>query len=325
MHKEHAMGKWILVCLVSAASAFAQVTSAPPSNAAPRTSTFSVTETPLHTRELLWQKLTSDVTHIQQKFDGVMGVAIRDLTDGRELLINADAVFPTASSIKIAIIAELYRQSQAGQGARLSDLYIVRTEDMAPDSAIMQNLTPGVSRVTNRDLAGFVVAVSDNAATNVLIDRVGLDNINRMLDSLGLHQTRLRRKMMDLPAAQQGRENVSTPREMTTLLESIYRGKLLNPQLSNDFFKLLSTTKDSEIPRLLPEDVKVADKPGSLDGVRTDSGIVFVKDRPFVISVMTSYARDERAAENAISEIALQAFRYFETVSGASEYGRRMR
>jgi beta-lactamase class A len=330
MQKEHAMGKWIFVCLVIAVSAFSQVMSAPSATAGqpPLTSpppSTSATGTPLHTRELLWQKLSSDVTFIQQRFDGVMGLAIRDLTDGRELLINADDVFPTASSIKIAVIAELYRQSQTGQGARLSDLYSVRAEDMVPDSAIMQNLTPGVSRVTNRDLAGFVVAVSDNAATNVLIDRVGLDNVNRMLDSLGLRQTRLRRKMMDLQAAQQGRENVSTPREMTALLESIYRGKLLNQQLSDDFFKLLSTTKDSEIPRLLPEEVKVADKHGALDGVRTDSGIVFLKDRPFVISVMTSYARDERDAENAISDIALQAFRYFETVSGASEYGRRMR
>jgi beta-lactamase class A len=324
------MGKWILAFLVTAVSAFSQVTSAPSSTAGkspldPPTSSSPAPGVPLHTRELLWQNLTSDVTHVQQKFDGVMGIAIRDLTDGREFLLNADDIFPTASSIKIAVLAELYRQSQTGQGARLSDLYTVRAEDMVPDSAIVQNLTPGVSRVTNRDLAGFVVAVSDNAATNVLIDRVGLDNVNRMLDSLGLHQTRLRRKMMDLQAAQQGRENVSAPREMAALLELIYRGKLLNKQLSDDFFKLLSTTKDSEIPRLLPEGVKVADKHGALDGVRTDSGIVFLKDRPFVVSVMTSYARDERAAESAISEIALQAFRYFETVSGASEYGRRMR
>jgi len=71
--------------------------------------------------ELLWQKLNSDVTGIQRGFDGVMGIAIRDLTDGHEILINADEVFPTASSIKISVLAELYRQSQTGQGARLSD------------------------------------------------------------------------------------------------------------------------------------------------------------------------------------------------------------
>src|SRR3954463_10181811 len=175
----------------------------------------------LHTRDLLWQKLTQDVAAVQREFDGVMGITIRDLTDSREIHINSDDLYPTASSIKIAVLAELYRQSQAGQGARLSDLYTVRQEDMVPDSNIMENLTPGVSRITNRDLAGFVVAVSDNAATNVLIDRVGMENVNRTLDSLGLRQTRLRRKMMDLEAAKQGRENISTPREMAALLEML--------------------------------------------------------------------------------------------------------
>jgi beta-lactamase class A len=276
----------------------------------------------LHTRELLWQKLTSDVTKIQSDFDGVMGITIRDLTDGHELALNADDVFPTASSIKIALLIELYRQSQNGQGAKLSDLYTVRKEDMVPDSAIMENLTPGVSRITNRDLAGFVVAVSDNAATNVLIDRVGMESVNRMLDSLGLHQMRLRRKMMDLEAAKQGRENTSTPRDMAALLEMVYRGKILNKESTDDFLKLLSTTKSSPIPKLLPEDVRIANKPGELAGVRNDHGIVFVKNRPFVISVMTSYAGDERAANNAISEIAKKAYDYFDMVGSASDYGR---
>jgi len=298
----------LLLLIVITISAFGQTPAAPTD--------------PIRTRELLWQKLNSDVTGIQRGFDGVMGIAIRDLTDGHEILINADEVFPTASSIKISVLAELYRQSQTGQGARLSDQYTVRKEDIVADSAIMENLTPGVSRITNRDLAGFVVAVSDNAATNVLIDRVGMENVNHTLDSLGFHQTRLRRKMMDLQAAQQGRENIATPREMAALLETLFRGKVLNKESTDDFFKLLSSCKKGQIPRLLPEDLKIANKPGELAGVRNDNGIVFVKDRPFVISVMTSYAQDERAAELAISRIAELAYRYFDMVGSASNYGR---
>ena len=276
----------------------------------------------LRTREVLWQKFTADVTRTERDFDGVMGIVVLDLTDGRELAINADDIFPTASSIKIAVLAELYRQSQSGQGARLSDAYTVRKEDLVPDSAIMENLTPGVSRITNRDLAGFVVAVSDNAATNVLIDRVGMENVNRMLDSVGLHQMRLRRKMMDLGAAKQGRENISNPREMTSLLEMIYRGKVLNKESTDDLLKLLSTGKNSPIRHALPEDVRVANKPGELAGVRNDNGIVYATNRPFVISVMTSYAHDEHAAEHAIAQIAEKAYEYFEMAGSASDYGR---
>ena len=133
-----------------------------------------------------------------------------------------------------------------------------------------------MTRITLRDLATMMVAVSDNSATNVLIDRVGMQNVNAMLDSLNLPHTRLRRKMMDLQAAKEGRENISTPREMMTLLDAIYHGKLLNKDSTADFFKMLSTNKNSWIPRDLPADIKIADKPGALEAVRNDSGIVFV-------------------------------------------------
>jgi beta-lactamase class A len=186
----------------------------------------------------------------------------------------------------------------------------------------MGGLTPGVTRITLRDLATMMVAVSDNSATNVLIDRVGMDNVNGMLDALGLSHTRLRRKMMDLDAAKQGRENISTPREMMTLLDVIYHNKVLNKENASDFFKMLSTNKDSWIPRDLPADVKSANKPGSLEGVRNDSGIVFVEGRPYAICVMTAFLHNERDGEHAISKVSLAAWQMFDRLSRASEYGR---
>jgi beta-lactamase class A len=186
----------------------------------------------------------------------------------------------------------------------------------------MGGLTAGVTRITLRDLATMMVAVSDNSATNVLIDRVGMDNVNAFLNSLGLRDTQLRRKMMDLKAASEGRENVSTPAEMMTLLEALYTGKVLNKELTEDFFKVLSTHKDSWIPRNLPEDIKVANKPGALEGVRNDSGVIFVDKRPYVLCVMTSYLRRERDGEEAISNISLAAWRMFDRLARASDYGR---
>jgi len=277
--------------------------------------------------DLLWQKLGATVQQVNHDLNGTMGVAIMDLTDGRVFLLNSDSVFATASSIKVAILAELYRQQQqstegASGKAKLNDLYTMDTHDLVDSSAIMAGLTPGVTRVTNRDLATFMVAVSDNSATNVLIDRVGMQNVNALLDSLGLHQTRLQRKMMDFKAAQEGRENISTPREMMTLLVDVYENKVLNKELTADFFKVLGTPKASDVPRYIPEDVICANKPGELPGVRNDVGIVFVPKRPFAIAVMTAYLQHDRDGNDAIAKIAGAAYEYFSRVARSSPYGR---
>ena len=280
--------------------------------------------------DLLWKKLETRVRKIADRFDGVMGVTILDLTDGRSILCNADRVFPTASSIKIGVLLELYRQDQetrsgAKRKAKLDDTYTFDPKDLVEDSRIMAGLTAGVTHVTNRDLAQFMVAVSDNAAANILIDRVGKDNVNATLRGLGLSKTILRRKMIDVAAAQRGDENVATPQEMARLLEAIYNQKVLSKETTAALIKQLSTLKQSYISRLLPESVQVANKPGELEAVRTDSGIVFAANRPFAISVMTAYDRDERAAERVISEVALEAYRYFEMRGKVSEYGRVLR
>jgi beta-lactamase class A len=273
---------------------------------------------------VLWKKLAAQINDIDRDLDGVLGVAILDLGSGQTFLLRADDVFPQASSIKIAVLAELYHQAQQSEPgkAKLTDLYTVQTSDLVQDSDIMGGLMPGVTRVTNRDLATMMVAVSDNSATNVLIDRLNMKHINDLMASLGLTHTLLRRKMMDIQAASEGRENISTPREMMALLEDLYRGKVLNKEMTEDFFKLLSTHKDSFLPRSLPDSVRVANKPGELEGVRNDSGVVFVPNRPYVVCVMTTYLRHERAGEAAIGRISEIAYQLFDRLGRASEYGR---
>jgi beta-lactamase class A len=276
---------------------------------------------PTEKQTVLWMKLEKSILDIDRSLDGVMGVAIVDLTDGHKYLLHANDVYPQASSIKICVLAELYRQAQQGK-LKLTDLYTVNAADLVQDSDIMGGLTPGVTQITLRDLATMMVAVSDNSATNVLIDRVGMDNVNAFLNAQGFRDTRLRRKMMDLKAAAEGRENVSTPNEMLNLLAALYRGQILNKEMTDDFFKVLSTHKDSWIPRNLPDDLKIADKPGALEGVRNDSGVIFVDKRPYVLCVMTTYLHRERDGEEAISNISLAAWRMFDRLARASEYGR---
>ena len=298
-----------ICCLLLLATVWAQNVSNPSNSSAPSK------------QQVLWQKLEANISDVDHGLDGVLGVAILDLSSGQKFLLHSDDVFPQASSIKVAVLAELYRQAQAGK-LKLTDLYTVQATDLVPDSTIMGGLTPGVTRITLRDLATMMIAVSDNSATNVLIDRVGMENVNALMDSLGLAHTRLRRKMMDLKAASEGRENISTPAEMMTLLEDLYRGKVLNKEMTADFFVMLSTPKSSFIPRDLPEGLKIANKPGELEGVRNDSGVVFVENRPYVICVMTTYLHRERDGEEAIAKISAAAYRMFDRLARASEYGR---
>jgi len=143
-----------------------------------------------------------------------------------------------------------------------------------------------------------------------------------MLESLGLTHTRLQRKMMDVKAAQQGRENLSTPREMMTFFADLYQGKVLNKSLTDKYFKQLATPKESDIPHFIPDDVMIANKPGELAGVRNDMGVVFATNRPFVIVVMTAYLQHERNGNEAIAKIAGAAYEYFDRVGRSSEHGR---
>jgi beta-lactamase class A len=270
---------------------------------------------------VLWQKLESSIHNEDQHLDGVLAVAVLDLSNQHTLLLNADEIFPTASTIKIAILAELYHQVQQGK-LKLADTYTLQPSDLVGGSGISGALTPGVTQLTLRDVAALMISVSDNSMTNVLIDRVGLENVNALLDSLGLTHTRLRRKMMDIKAAGEGRENVATPRELMLLFEALYRGKVLNKQLTDDYFNLLSIHKESYIPRELPEELRIANKPGELEGVRNDCGVVFTGSRPYVICVMSTYLRRERDGGEAIVRISGETYRMFDRFSRASAYGR---
>jgi beta-lactamase class A len=270
---------------------------------------------------LLWQKLDATIQDTDKSLDGVLGVHILDLTTNHSVSLNADEIFPTASTIKIAILAELFHQAQQGK-LNLNEIYTLQSSDLVGGSGIASALTPGTTKLTLRDVAALMISVSDNSMTNVIIDRIGMQNVNALLDSFGLTHTRLRRKMMDIKAAAEGRENISTPREISQLLEALYRGKVLNKQFADDFFNLLCIHKESYIPRNLPEDLRIANKPGELEGVRNDCGIVFTIKRPYIVCVMSTYVRHEREAGDAIVRISAAAYAMFDRLNRSSGFGR---
>lgn len=281
-------------------------------------------------QDVLWSRMEDAIRGVVQDTDAVVGVAVLDLTDQRAFYLNADAVYPAASTIKIAVLGELYRQHErangaSGAGAKLDDLYTVNPKDLVGTEGVLQIMTPGVTRLTNRDLATLVVALSDNSATNVLIDRVRMDNVNKWLAGLGLKETRLRRHMLDLAAAREGRENTATPRELVMLLKAIYDGRAFGKETTDSFLTLLSAQKSGYVTRFLPVETRVANKPGNLDAVRNDAGIVFAPGRPFAIAVMVTFASNDLDAEVGIGRIGEAAWSYFERVGKSSSLGRIVR
>ncbi|MGE0128803.1 MAG: serine hydrolase [Blastocatellales bacterium] len=275
-------------------------------------------------RAALHRKLSAEIEKITSAHDGVMGVAIKDLTTGEEILINDGLTFPTGSSIKIPVLIELHKQAADGK-YKLTDQRWVERQDKVGGSGVIFNFGDHTSQLSLNDLAVLMIVLSDNTATNMLIDQVGMASVNRMMDDLGLKQIRLRRKMIDQAASARGDENTATPREAMMLMEKLYRGQVVSKQLSDDALKILKMRKNSPIPRLLPASVEIANKPGGIEGVACDWAVVYVPNRPFAIAVMTNYnGPDSGAADDAIAKVSKLAYDYFARLARSTKFGMRV-
>ena len=274
-------------------------------------------------RDALRRKLTAEIEKIAVSHNGVMGVAIKDLTTGEEILINDQLTFPTGSSIKIPVLIELHKQAAEGK-YKLTDQRWVERKDQVGGSGVIVNFGDHTSQLSLSDVATLMIVLSDNTATNMLIDQVGMANVNRTLDELGLKQIRLRRKMIDQAASARGDENTATPREAAALMEKLYRGQVVNRQISDNALKFLKLSKNSPIPRLLPASVEIANKPGGIEGVACDWAIVYVPNRPYAIAVMTNYnGPDGASADEAIAKVSKLAYDYFARLARSTGYGAR--
>jgi len=268
----------------------------------------------------LFAKLHARVQAVDARLDGVLGVYVEDLNSGTTIELRADELFPTASSIKPAVLYELYHQADE---KRLDLLELTRPPlPRVSGGGVLQDLSDRVS-LTWRDLAVLMMRWSDNEATNLLIRRVARDAVNRRLDALSLGKTRLRREMMDLAAAQRGDENVSTPREMARLAAVVARGEGLSPERAKDMLAVATMAANgSPFRRGLPEGVRAISKPGELEGVRCEMAWVGVPGRPYTAAIMTAYLKREAVGEAAIEELSAAIYATFDRLARSSEYGR---
>lgn len=268
---------------------------------------------------LLKEKTEARLREIAGQTRGVLGYSVVDLTSGGRFSLNENQVFPQASAIKIPVLMEVYKQ--AGEGKfKFSDKRRIAKSDMTPGSGILCELGDGSVELNIHDLCVLMIVLSDNTATNLLIDLVGISNVNRMLESLGLKYTLLRRRMMDMPAAQRGDENISTPAEASRIMELLFRGEFISRAVCGEILAILKKPKQTAISSGLPPNIAVAGKPGGIAGVKTEWAIVLLKDRPYILTVMENYGSAAESAD-AIKDISRTLYDYFVRLSHASPHG----
>jgi beta-lactamase class A len=273
-------------------------------------------------REILRSKLEKELRQIADSFHGVMGIQFVDLTDGARVGVNEQLVFPQGSSIKIPILIELFRQAET-RSAILRERQRVTASTRTAGSGVIGQFADGSSELSNEDLAVLMIVLSDNTATNLLIDAVGMESVNRTMAALGAPQTKLQRKMIRPDASARGEENVSTAREAADLMVRVARCDLpVSREACARLRRILEIPKDDAAHRAVPADVVVASKPGGIEGVAAIWAIVAVPDRPFVVTAMTNYGRGE--GDDALTRAVRAAYDYATRLARSTPHGARV-
>jgi len=174
-----------------------------------------------------------------------------------------------------------------------------------------------------KDITSLMILVSDNVATNILIDLVGMENVNKTVQALGLKATRLARKMIDEDAARKGRENVSTPREMMSLLTMLHTSSGIDKDVSAQTLDILKMYKEGPVRTGAPPETVVANKTGGLPGVIADCAIVYLPDRPYVLCAMTTFLKDPLVGHESIRNVSRIIYDYMWRISKSTPLGRR--
>ena len=273
-------------------------------------------------------------------FPGRAGVVIRDLADGRTCAREADHRFPTASVFKVPIMVELFRQVEAGMH-RFDDRHRIH-RGLCRHGTHVDDCAVGTTW-SLLDLCERMIVHSHDVATDLILDVIGLESINRTMDALGFADTRVCMPIgrwhylaiglgdapindendaigeirvrdggidFDGPAyTDREHNNVTSARDMADMLERMRAGKLLNPAASKQMLDMLHRCAHrGMIPRHLDPKIPVAHKHGQSARIRADVGIVELPGRPLIISVLTLAVEEgeARPGRELIAELSRQ-------------------
>ncbi|MCH2522966.1 MAG: class A beta-lactamase-related serine hydrolase [Dehalococcoidia bacterium] len=271
------------------------------------------------TTNLLWSNLESTLDNIINQFEGVAGLSIRCLNNNKTISINGDDIFPTASSIKIHILTQLFTLEDKGTIDLAKRVRF--TQDMYGAGSGVIHFLENEPEFTILDIAILMMLVSDNTATNMCIDLAGMQETNNLIKDLGLSKTKLGRKMMDPDAINRGEENISTPNELTKMMELLYQKKP-SPKVANNVLNIMSKPKSAYLNKAIGPNTKIANKPGGMDKVRCDVGIVYLPNNPYAISIMSNYGiTDSLSQESFVIELAKTAHKFMLTLDQTNEFG----
>jgi len=226
--------------------------------------------------------------------------------------INPDEPFPSASLIKLPIMAAVYSAAAKGK-LNLNSIYTLKNSDKTGGSGKLKSMPKG-KEFTLRQLIQLMVSDSDNTAANILIKKIGFQYLNRFFKKEGLKNTKINRYVLDLSSRKKGIENYTSAKDSAFILEKIYRGRMINKKSSEEMMSCLLKQKVKDrICRYLPKNVKTAHKTGTIKGIVHDCGIVFIDKNPLLICCLTEGARTYEQAKEFIaklSEITYYFWRY---------------
>jgi beta-lactamase class A len=270
-------------------------------------------------RDILKQKTEKDLQTIITSSSALTGFMAIDLTSGESIGINEEITFTQASAIKIPILMEVYKQAHEKKFA-LTDLRPLLPSNTVAGSGILNVMVDPVN-LSIRNLCVLMIGLSDNSATNTLIELVGMKNVTNTMNSLGFSNTRLQRRMIDQSASLRNEENISTPAEAVGIMKLLFDGNFIDKSTSDQILSILQKNpiENSKLAVSLPENVKIAFKPGGMGGVSTEWAIVYLSNRPYALAIMENYKTPVTPLD-IISSLSRRVYDYFSMMK-ATKYG----
>lgn len=248
-------------------------------------------------------------------------IAYHDLASGAELLIDADRVLHAASTMKVPVLIEVYRQADAGTLDLDAGMVVENRFASIVDGSPYQ-LTPADDSDPQlyelvgkeqaiRDLCRRMITRSSNLATNLIIQKVGAARVQRSIESLGTRRMRVLRGVEDGLAYRQGLSNTATARDLMVLMRALARGTAASPGACREMLQVLEAQEFRDlIPAGLPPGTRVAHKTGWITGIRHDAAVVYAMDQPaYVLVVLTAGFAEKAAAARAVAAVSARVHR----------------